>query len=1017
MAILSNTLATDTAARIASIASSANVLLYAAINFDPSSGLLTGLALSGRATDFKPKSTQFFPPTPFVVDRMTPQDEWTALQGFLSYVAKCLEQGERISKGGSAQIHFWDQRQYKELCDSMGRHLPKVMALADRKERALAWLFPDNDKMLGDPAHIAGHSVVFLSDVARRVAFTPTPHAMTLFGTGEHYAFGVAPVERDAYYREYLTDGIPRERIYEIWMSEKDVKRGADLIPRNTAIARLSDTLEKQVRSMESVAERIRADFKGKFHAVAPKLAAKVPLGASNVSLDGKLWIWWDRLNFVTTQAELHAKLGLEGERLEATYEALILRNGRRVLGATYEFDVPVSSREAKFGADSTTLTIGKVGRPGMPLERAAAIVSQASIAAYAGKQAVFNLPLWSLIGASIDALDRVKGVATVTFSCWGEPAVIPYLFANSTENLLTDVFLVEAKRPKGFDWSDTSSQILQAIGSPPIEVPSPEAAMAIGVKLSKAKGTSPITPVARILWDAGTVEAEERLPRAIGARLAAHVGKICTLNSSQEKTVEHALTRGLTVIWGPPGTGKTQTLGAFIHAMTLLANTSKGRTRILIAGPTYKAVQVLLARLLETIDQDSAAICRVWMGYSSAKRVPGAPHTSSHVSHTDFVFSDADKGYRDCLKKLQDNSPGVDIVGVQVLQARKISLALHQRTVGPVFDAVILDESSQIPVSQALSPLGSAADESRIVVAGDHLQMPPIAALDPPRDAAYLVGSIQTYLQRRGFRLPLNVSSLDVSYRSNKQIVGFLRRIGYSAALTAQFPDLQLHFLKAVLDPVPVGLVSCADSWGILRPDRPVVTVVHQDETSSQGNLFEAKLVAGLISQLRGSVSARLSGEGAAVHSIPDAAEFWGTCVGIVTPHKAQRALVVNELTALFPAEANLLQEAVDTVEKFQGGQRHTIIVSFGVADIDVIAGEEVFLLQSERMNVAVSRARAKSIVIMPSGLAEHIPENRRALETAHAVKEYIGIYCATRQRAIFSYGSLSRDGEIRYL
>lgn len=49
-----------------------------------------------------------------------------------------------------------------------------------------------------------------------------------------------------------------------------------------------------------------------------------------------------------------------------------------------------------------------------------------------------------------------------------------------------------------------------------------------------------------------------------------------------------------------------------------------------------------------------------------------------------------------------------------------------------------------------------------------------------------------------------------------------------------------------------------------------------------------------------------------------------------------------------------------IDTVERFQGGERDTIIVSFGVGDTDIIEGEEEFLLQLERTNVAISRARA---------------------------------------------------------
>ena len=61
----------------------------------------------------------------------------------------------------------------------------------------------------------------------RRMVFTPTPHVITLFDTAEHYPSGsFVQTVRDSYYREYLSNGIPRERIYEIWSNTPQVKRG-----------------------------------------------------------------------------------------------------------------------------------------------------------------------------------------------------------------------------------------------------------------------------------------------------------------------------------------------------------------------------------------------------------------------------------------------------------------------------------------------------------------------------------------------------------------------------------------------------------------------------------------------------------------------------------------------------------------------------------------------------------------------------------------------------------------------
>src|SRR6266853_3969273 len=109
------------------------------------------------------------------------------------------------------------------------------------------------------------------------------------------------------------------------------------------------------------------------------------------------------------------------------------------------------------------------------------------------------------------------------------------------------------------------------------------------------------------------------------------------------------------------------------------------------------------------------------------------------------------------------------------------------------------IDESSQVPVSQALSALCGLKNDARLIIAGDHLQMPPITSIDPPSEAAYLVGSVQTYLQERTFSHPVRRCVLETNYRSNEHSVAFARRIGYPSSLHAAFPDTALHMLSAL--------------------------------------------------------------------------------------------------------------------------------------------------------------------------------------------------------------------------
>jgi superfamily I DNA and/or RNA helicase len=90
-------------------------------------------------------------------------------------------------------------------------------------------------------------------------------------------------------------------------------------------------------------------------------------------------------------------------------------------------------------------------------------------------------------------------------------------------------------------------------------------------------------------------------------------------------------------------------------------------------------------------------------------------------------------------------------------------------------------------------------------------------------------------------------------------------------------------------------------------------------------------------------------------------------TGVGIVLPHRAQKALL--------HARLQHLAGAVDTVERFQGGERDLIIVSATVSDLAYAQSESDFLLEPRRLTVAVSRPKRKLIVLASQALFTLMP------------------------------------------
>lgn len=1021
-ALISSTTTVDNSAVLASLAPAPQLHATITVNFDPSAGLLTGLSIFGRATAYvSGQSPRQFAPKCFVVDQKNLADEWVALEGLLSTLSDMVDQAEAFVRAAgktplTAQIAFWEQRQFEELCAAMGRHLPRVLGLTNRKTKALAWLFPA-DELIERPDGAVSPCIVFIDEIVRRVVFAPTPHVITLFDTVETYYSGPGPVRLgDAYYREFLTNGIPRERIYEIWSNVTTIKRGSVTVPRNTVIQEFGNALEKQCRALNSVVERLRTDFKGQLKANAPKLTLSIPQGSRDVAFDGKLWIWWEELQFQTRKLESHQRLALDAEALEASYEAVRLTNGQPT-GAPneYIYDVLPGSTEAKLDDNEGYLALGKEGFPGLPLQRGRDLISVAA-PPYSGQGDTLLTPLWSALSVTLMSFDRGTRKAVLKLSNWREAAFAPYLLANSTVDLLHDIFITKGQG--SFKWYETVKKILVSVGNPSIAVADRNAATAMGANAARP-GTAAITPLARILWEADVVHATSVIASPQAASIAAYAKAKHNLNTSQTDAVAHAAEKGLTIIWGPPGTGKTQTLAGCIHGLVHNAVQRSQPLKVLVAGPTYKAVEEIIGRVVESLDADSACPAEIFVGYSSSQTPKPFAAANPHLRVESFNLSQANQETQDCLASLASTET-VTIVATSTMQAYKLADWGCGSCVGPVFDVVIVDESSQVQVTTAISPLATLKEDARLIIAGDHLQMPPIMALEPPKGAEYLVGSIQKYLLERPFSNQITPCPLEENYRSAEDIVAYARTIGYRSTLTASNAATGLHLLATV--PTPASGFPGALPWSALWPDildpaKKVLTLLHDDDLSSQSNSFEAKIVAALTWCLRQSVSAELDGRGTVTHTAPTPDQFWGQCIGIVTPHRAQRALVVRELRSIFPSDPpDLIDSAVDTVEKFQGGQRHTIVVTFGVGDADVIMGEEAFLMQLERTNVAISRAMAKCLVVMPMTLAGHVPQDKKALETAHAIKDYVDEFCNQELVDQVSLGSTSRQAKLRF-
>jgi hypothetical protein len=117
-------------------------------------------------------------------------------------------------------------------------------------------------------------------------------------------------------------------------------------------------------------------------------------------------------------------------------------------------------------------------------------------------------------------------------------------------------------------------------------------------------------------------------------------------------------------------------------------------------------------------------------------------------------------------------------------------------------------------------------------------------------------------------------------------------------------------------------------------------------------------------------SLRDRLANGNGALHK--DDEEFFRSGLFVVSPHRAQNRAIRRKLRALRGWSA---RPFVDTVEKMQGQEAEVVIVSYGVADPEFAVQEAEFIYSLNRLNVAITRARTKTIVCLPAPLLQGSP------------------------------------------
>lgn len=423
-------------------------------------------------------------------------------------------------------------------------------------------------------------------------------------------------------------------------------------------------------------------------------------------------------------------------------------------------------------------------------------------------------------------------------------------------------------------------------------------------------------------------------------------------LNRTQEEAVNNVLhAKDVAIVHGPPGTGKTTTLVEAIY------ETLQRESQVLVCAQSNMAVDWISEKLVDR----GVNVLRIGNPSRVNDKMLSFTYEHRFESHPDYPqLWGMRRAIRDLYAKLRETTNRENIrTKINSLKDRatelevRINAALFAESrviactlvgsasrllVGQRFGTLFIDEAAQALEAACWIAIRKA---ERVIFAGDHCQLPPtVKCLEALRG-----GLGNTLMQCIVEQKPETVSLLQVQYRMNDEIMRFSSEWFYHGMLQSA-PEVKY---RGILDfDIPI-------EW--INTETMDCNEEFIGENYGRINKPEAELSVG---QLKDYVN-RIGKDRFLEERID---------VGLISPYKAQvqylRQLIKRD--AFFKPFRSLI--TVNTVDGFQGQERDVIIISLVRANEE---GQIGFLNDLRRMNVAITRARMKLIILGDASTLTH--------------------------------------------
>lgn len=413
-------------------------------------------------------------------------------------------------------------------------------------------------------------------------------------------------------------------------------------------------------------------------------------------------------------------------------------------------------------------------------------------------------------------------------------------------------------------------------------------------------------------------------------------------LNKAQQEAVNKVLrAKDVAIVHGPPGTGKTTTLVEAIY------ETLRRESQVLVCAQSNMAVDWISERLVDR----GISVLRIGNPTKVNDKMLSFTYERRFEAHPDYpqLWSirqairklrqerkRRDNGWHQKMDRLKSRAVELEVrINAQLFGEAKViactltGSASHLLS-GQKFGTLFIDEAAQALEAACWIAIRRA---SRVVFAGDHCQLPPTV-----KSLAALKGGLGiTLMERIVARKPSVVTLLTVQYRMNEQIMRFSSNWFYDGRVESA-PEVKYR--------------------GILDYDNPIKWIDTSDTDAKEEFVGESfgrinKVEAELTLDALKNYFTKIGRQRIADEHID---------VGVISPYRAQVQLLRRMVRKDEFFKPYRKCVTVNTVDGFQGQERDIIVISLVRSNDD---GQIGFLSDLRRMNVAITRARMKLIIV----------------------------------------------------